>query len=339
MTIRKIAQQAGVAMSTVSLVLNNKPGVRRQTRERITALLLENGYVLRNQQPPGRQEIKFIRYQSPQHMQERNEDFFVGILNGAEKRARLSGYSLSVTNAAHEQFFPLLHQLEEDERIAGIILLGSELRAKDAAPLTRLTLPLVSVDNRFQNLPINAITANNVDGSYDAVRYLYQLGHRKIGYLRGAFDIGGIPSREEGYRRAMKLLGLRIDPAHIIDIDLLFDTATEQMREHLKHTDNLPTAFFAANDIVAAGCERALQQAGYRVPEDISIVGFDDGAMSTFATPPLTTMRIDRMRMGEIAVSRLLDMISTQSHDVLKTELGVTLVERASAISPTQTDA
>lgn len=331
LTIRNIAEQAGVAISTVSLVLNNKAGVRKQTRERVAALLVQNGYTIRNQpDPAGKGDIKFIRYQSAQHRKERNEDFFAGILNGAEQKARLSGYSLSVTNADDEHFFPLLRQLEETQAAAGVILLGSELRTGDAEPLTKLSLPLVSVDNRFPNMPINTVSINNTDGVFHAVEYLYRLGHRKIGCLQGSFDIGGVPARNEGFLRAMEALELPVDPRHLIQIDLLFDKATEQMHRHLRETDDLPTAFFAANDIVAAGCERALQQAGYRVPEDISIIGFDDGTMSTFVDPPLTTMRVDRARLGELAVQRLLDMIANGGSEVLKTELTVTLVERAS---------
>lgn len=333
MTIREIAREAGVAPSTVSLVLNGKPGVRRETRAKVALLLTANGYAIRQNgaSPIAQGEIKFVRYQSREHESERTEDFFAALLNGAEYRARRAGFTLSITNVESAHFPQFLDGLRQPQSAAGIVLLASELEAEMAVLLTESVVPLVCLENRFTHLPLNNIAIDNEAGAYEACCYLYDLGHRRIGFLRGAVDIGGVAKRYMGYRQAMDGLDLPVPAGSVVDIDLLFNKATEQMLAHLKrHAGDLPTAFLAGNDIIAAGCERALIQFGLRVPEDISIVGFDDGAMSTIVTPALTTMRVDRMRMGELAVERLLTMLQGD-RSIVKANLGVTLVERASS--------
>ena len=114
--------------------------------------------------------------------------------------------------------------------------------------------------------------------------------------------------------------------------------AIRQMQQHLKGHPVLPTVFVAANDIIAAGCVRALQQCGYQVPQDVSVVGFDDGAMSTFISPPLTTMRINRARSGQLAVERLV-ALNQNPHDVIvKSTISVSFIERESTRRLSKTD-
>lgn len=335
MTIKEIARQAGVAASTVSLVLNDKPGVHPQTRARVAALLTENGYEIRknNPQPLEHGEIKFVRYRAAGHKSERNEDFYVGLLNGAERSARHAGFSLSISNLDGARLPEMLTQLAAQKNLTGVILLASEMDAAQLGLLDGFPLPLVVIDSPFQHISLNSVSMDNLSGAFQAVRHLYGLGHRRIGFLRGAVELGGLHCRYLGYQRAMSDLGLLVSPDWVIDIDLLFDQATEQMLRYLSGRRDLPTAFFAGNDIIAAGCVRAFLQAGYRVPEDVSVVGFDDGVMSTFVTPQLTTLRVGRRRMGEMAVERLL-AVHRGDRAIVKSTLGVRLIERASTAPP-----
>ncbi|MDO5548851.1 MAG: substrate-binding domain-containing protein [Eubacteriales bacterium] len=331
MTLKDISQMAGVATSTVSLVLNNKPGVRKDTRDRVAALLVQNGYTIRNKitNLPTRGEIKFVRFKATEHIRERNEDFYVKLLNGAEKKAHEKGYTLSIVSVTSPELHQLLTTLEQQSNLVGVLFLASELSYKDAALLCNFSLPLLSLDKQLDQFNINTLATSNIAGAYEAVQYLYRLGHRKIGLLRGQIDIGGICERAVGYRRAMQDLNLPYDEKYIVDIDLIFETATRQMEAYLASSSDIPTAFFAANDIIAAGCIRGLQRHGLRVPEDVSVIGFDDGSQSTFITPSLTTMRIPCDRMGALAVERLL-CIAAGSADIIKCSLGVTLIERES---------
>ena len=163
---------------------------------------------------------------------------------------------------------------------------------------------------------------------------LYRQGHREIGFLRGEVEIGGMHGRYEGYCKAMQALGLTVNPSHVIRMDTIVEVAAKQMLSSLDGLDAMPTAFFACNDFIAAGAIRALLQVGYRVPEDISIIGFDDVQICSFVSPPLSTMRIDRSRMGELGVEHLLALRQANKDDRLRCLMAVTPILRASIAPP-----
>ena len=334
MTVREIAQQAGVAASTVSLVLNNKPGVRRELREKITCMLLENGYTIR-QDPPSPAaggEIRFIRYLSATHCPERNEDFFAGVLGGTEQQASRLGHPLSLSSASPGQLGELLSSLEHQPNLLGVIFFASELTEEQVPLLLGFRKPLVAVDMpaHLEHHPINGVNTDNVGGIFSAMRYLYAHGHRSIGFLRAETELGGLNNRYMSYCNAMQAHGLAIQPEHVLRLDPQYDVATAQMQACLQGGPHLPTAWIAANDIIAAGAIRALQQAGFAVPEDVSVIGFDDGSICAFTSPPLTTMRINRARLGELAVDRLLALCRTPGDVVVKSTISVQLIERES---------
>lgn len=335
MNIKEIAQEAGVAMSTVSLVLNNKPGVRKETRARIAKSLVANGYVIRESAAPerGNGEIRFLRFIASNHVSERNHEFFTDLLNGAERYARSHGFEFSFVNVFAEEFGEAIRQLESRECLSGTLVLASELTWEGMGALLRCPGPIVLLDCPQDYCPLNCVNTDNVGGAFAAVMELYRQGHRKIGFLRGEVEIGGMYGRFEGYHKAMKHLGLSVNPDHVICVDTIVDVAAEQMLSHLRERDAMPTAFFACNDLIAAGAIRALLQAGYRVPEDISIIGFDDIQLCSLLTPPLSTMRIDRLRMGELGVERLLALQNGRD-DRLRSLMPVKPVLRSSIAPP-----
>lgn len=339
MTVREIAKAVGVAPSTVSLVLNSKPGVRKDKRERIAALLRENGYEIRDNTAgvnSVKGEIKFIRYLAVNHSRERNEDFFVGLLNGAEIGARNLGYSLSLVSTTPSMLSSTLTSLEHQEDVVGAVLLASEMTGDQLPHIQFFTKPIVTLDmplelDRWQ---INGINTDNYGGIDMAVKYLYDLGHRSIGFLKGETGIGGLDSRYQSFKSSMEDLGLTVNPEHVLNIDARYEVAIRQMTALLKSIKSLPTAFLAANDIIAAGCVRALCQVGYDVPKDVSVIGFDNGNMSTFISPPLTTVGINRQRMGELAVERVVELSKHPDDVVLKSVVSVSLIKRGSVSSP-----
>lgn len=339
MTIKEIAREAGVAMSTVSLVLNNKPGVRKETRARVAAFLVANGYTIREAAPAetGHGEIRFLRFIASNHISERNHEFFTDLLNGAERRAREQGFDFSYANVPAGEFAAAIRALETRENLAGVLVLASELNAEGLPPLLHYPGPVVLLDTPLDYCPLNSINTDNVGGAFAAVRELYRQGHREIGFLRGEVEIGGMHGRYEGYCKAMQALGLTVNPSHVIRMDTIVEVAAKQMLSSLDGLDAMPTAFFACNDFIAAGAIRALLQVGYRVPEDISIIGFDDVQICSFVSPPLSTMRIDRSRMGELGVERLLALRQANKDDRLRCLMAVTPILRAS-IAPPRTE-
>ncbi len=338
MTIKEIAREAGVAMSTVSLVLNNKPGVRKETRAHVAEFLIANGYTIRDSssENTAHGEIRFLRLIASNHINERNHEFFTDLLNGAERQARQQGFDFSFANVPASEFASALHALGTRENLAGVLVLASELSTDEIPPLLHYPGPIVLLDNPIEYCPLNSINTDNISGSFSAIQELYRQGHREIGFLRGEVEIGGMHERYEGYCKAMQSFGLSVNPDYVIRVDTIVDVATKQMSTRLGRLDPMPTAFFACNDFIAAGAVRALLQAGYRIPEDISIIGFDDVQICSFVSPPLSTIRIDRFRMGELGVERLLALRQGDS-DRLRCLMGVTPVLRTS-IAPPRTE-
>lgn len=327
-TIKEIAEMAGVSPSTVSFVLNGRPGVGKQTRKRVTALLEENGFQLK--QAASAEDVhwgmvKFIRYYDSGDLVERNDDFITQVVEGADFALRWAHYTMSIVNVGEEELKQVLSGLKY-ENPAGVIFLGTEFQAQRYQLLTSLDMPVVVVDNCFRGYPINAIDMDNIDGTREAVKYLYQKGHRKIGYLKSTNQTGSLQERSRGFYEAMDGYGLVPEP--VIHLPPRVTTAKEEMELYLDQSPPLPTAFFADNDVIAAGAMRALLQKGVRIPEDLSLIGFDDSLIASVVTPMLTTMRIYKREMGMCAVRRLLEMITNKDTFITKTSVGVDLVVR-----------
>ncbi len=162
------------------------------------------------------------------------------------------------------------------------------------------------------------------------MEYLIRKGHRQIGYLRGSFRIKAFSYRSIGYRRAMSRHGLPVQPDDIITLGTTTESAYRDMITRLEENGRLPTAFFADNDVIALGAMRALQEKGYRVPQDVSIIGFDNIPFGEISSPRLTTIHVFKQEMGEIAVRRLTDHINLGSTVKTKIQVCTEFVERES---------
>ena len=160
--------------------------------------------------------------------------------------------------------------------------------------------------------------------------YLAEKGHKKIGYLRGEFRIQAFRSREKGYHQKMNVYGFPVKPEYIATVGTRIETAYQKMKEYLARTEELPTAFFADNDVIAIGCMRAMKECGYSVPEDISVIGFDDVAYGMVSDPPLSTMHVYKQELGARAVRELLSMDDKDSRAKMKIQVCAEFVERGS---------
>ena len=158
-------------------------------------------------------------------------------------------------------------------------------------------------------MDFNAVLINNEDSARMATEYLYQKGHRKIGYIRSSFRIRGFRSRFYGYQSALRKFRLDFDEKNVFTVTPNLNGAYHDMLRYLEKRSSLPTAFFADNDLMALGSMKAFQEKGYRIPEDISIIGFDDLPFSEISNPALTTLRVPNTEMGQLAVRRIVDII------------------------------
>lgn len=336
MNLKQIAQEANLSLSTVSLVLNNKPGVKQATRDRVSELLIQNGYSIRSAQTVSEtsavpRTLLFIRYRGSGCLMESKDDFFIQILDGVEAQARLSGFNLQILNADRSN---LRDELATASRsAAGVILFATEFELDQSPILHCCDVPLVALDATLPHESINTVSVENIDAMYQAVSYLHSIGHTKIGYLHSVERTGAIPEREFGYYSAMRELGLAVNPAYVHALYLFADRTYNQMCRILAEKPELPTAFVSDNDVLAVGAMRAFREYGYRVPEDLSIIGFDDSYICTITTPALTTIRSPKNAIGRTAVRRIQEILDTGDQNIVKSRLCTSLVARDSTAS------
>lgn len=189
------------------------------------------------------------------------------------------------------------------------MVLATEMMDGDLEPFRDAPCPLVILDHWSESMEFNAVLINNADAARMMTEHLIDYGHREIGYLRGAFRIKGFRSRFVGFQTALKKKKVPYRDEYTVTLSTSLNGAYQDMLAYLKKKPKLPTAFFADNDMIALGAMKALEEMGYRIPQDVSVAGFDDLPFSGIASPPLTTLRVPNREMGRMAVRRLAEMI------------------------------
>lgn len=316
MNFRDIAKEAGVSIATVSRVYNEKSGVGSDVRGQIEELLAKNNYNREKKQADSKkrkskqpQIITFVLYEREDSKRERNEDFFARILLGAEERAKELEYILSIVSVKSDGFEKFITGSKEIKISKGMVILGTELTSDKYHLIEKCNIPVVVVDNDMKYCSCNTICADNEYGTYKAIEYLKCLGHENIGLLAPLFPMGGLSAREKFYYAAMQSMGLKTDRKFVLRLDHVVKDGIEKMCEYLNKSPELPTAFYAVNDAIGVAAMTALKRYGYSVPEDISIVGFDDSKTGNSSDPRMTTMRINCEDMGSYSVNRLSQLI------------------------------
>lgn len=328
MTIRQIAESLGVAPSTVSVVLNNKPGVRSELRQKIRDTLTENGYSIKdNKASQGR--ILFVYYKSTDYLAARGDDTMSSILAGIEAVCLDKRFTFSVANATPRTLDDIL-LAAAPETYSGVILLGTEYYQPPRDAFFALSVPLVVLDGFFPEYPLNTINIDNSYGVHQAVKCLLDNGHPKIGYLKSSIEFGCLRDRKNCVRSSMNELGLTLEPQYVIEVSQESEVIQKEVEYFLKTSETIPTAFIADNDIIAVSAIQAFQRAGLRVPDDISIIGFDDSKVCTILTPYLTTVRANFVGMARLATERLIQMIGEGAGDIIKSTVGTELIQRQS---------
>lgn len=333
-TARDVARGAGVSPATVSLVFQGKPGVGQKTRERVFSVAQALGYEYEASSTPQKTStILLVLYKrSGQILGE--TPFFEQLMKGVSDSTYQSGYHrLSISyfyaqESASEQIKSL-----QSVKCAGIILLATEMLSNDVSQFQRLGVPIVILDNWFPTKPLDSIVIDNTHGAWEATRYLISLGHTNIGYLHSRNEIRNFLERKSGWRTAVQgVIENEGNPErYIARVGSTSETAYQDMLEYLDGDPDLPSAYFADNDIIAAGCIRAMRERGIRVPEDISVMGFDDAPNLEHIDPPLTTMSVPKEAMGALAVKRLVSLIRGETHgEAIRIQVLPKVIERES---------
>ncbi|MBX5458707.1 MAG: LacI family DNA-binding transcriptional regulator [Thermogemmatispora sp.] len=359
-TLRDIAREAGVSVGTVSRVLNNHGNVTEETRQRVLRAASRLGYfggvrqgVGEEERPPieGRmvREIGFLFCSFLPKTTVSTNPFWSHILHGVESEARRANVKVTYRAISEIQEDPdRLLTTVYDMRLGGILLVGPA-EAVTVRAIQQAGTPLVLVDNYVPQT--DAVLGNNLDGARQAVEYLISLGHRRIAFMGGPFvektgqepgqqgqrpprnRVYTIERRAQGYRLALLEAGLPILPELYEDGGLSMEGGYLACKRLLERGEQF-SAIFCANDEMAVGAMKALREAGLRLPEDISLVGFDDIDMVEHLTPALTTVRVNKEALGAVALRRLLALISHPDPVHVVSMLDVELVKRDSACAP-----
>jgi DNA-binding LacI/PurR family transcriptional regulator len=350
-TVKDVAREANVSISTVSRVFNNHKNVTEEVRLRVLKAASHLGYFGRNGQdidsPDGNRhsnralrEIGFLYYFNVGITTLAMNPFWSHILHGVESEARKS--SIKVTyRAIHElcQTPEMLLSAIYEMKLGGILLLG------DADPATiRLIqstkLPFVLINNYIPGLSIDAVLANNFEGARAAVDYLINEGHHHIAFIGGPILDGprpinkfySIERRATGYRTSLLDAGLSVNyalyEAGNLDIDGGYEACKRLIERNVEFS-----AVFCCNDATAIGAMKALREKGYRIPEDVSVVGFDDIDMVEHLTPALTTVHINKEAMGQTAVKQLIWRSTDVDAACVISLVEVELIKRNSVLS------
>lgn len=315
--LRDIAQYLGISVSTVSLALREAPQIAEETRERVMDAAQSLGYTYR-QRPAARVigRVAFVSKLDPDNI------FYAAVLSGVESECRrlkiaLDYSRLDTTHADDPQRY---------EGVGGLVLAGTVER-EVVMRLSRLGLPLVLLDVGLPALGLDRILIDNVGGAYRSVQHLYGLGHRRIAFLQLTRPFTSLPERLAGYRLAVGELGL---DEHVIATPTVQVADVAAALAPVLQSGPPFTGLVAANDLAAISAQRALEEAGVRVPDDVSLVGFDDLDVSALVRPGLTTCRVYRELLGALAVRRLIERAADPDTPPLTLTIDAPLIERHS---------
>ena len=331
-TIRDIAREAGVSVATISRVLNRQPHVAPETRATVLRVVHERGFS-RNRSaralsggPTGLVGVTlpFIR-----------ASYFAQIAAALAEALYEQDMRpiLCPTLDEHDREIGLLERLLHGTTDGGVLILPTE-SSEELRTLHDYAYPFVVLDPRVPIDPdIPSVSAANTAGAIDATEHLLRLGHRRIAAITGPTGWCATEERLIGYRGALTRAGIPLDPA--LELESNFElSGGYATAARLFESASRPTAIFAFNDNLAVGAIQAARAHGLVVPDDVSVIGFDDSEQAPLITPPLTSVRQPLAEMGRMAVALLVRLLRERGAETLKIELATTLVVRGSTAAP-----
>ena len=334
-TINDVAKHAGVSKKTVSRVLNNEPNVSQQTKDKVHQTFLELGYKPSSMARGLASNKSFLIgliYDNP------NKSYVVDVQEGALKVCNDQGYHLIIHPADHtcEQVYQEIQSFVMSSRLDGLVITPPFSDNKQLLTLLeKLDVPTVRVGATFEYAPHLSISTNDAEASYQMTKHLIELGHKLIAFIKGHPDHSVSELRYQGYKRAMDEHNIDIHPELIKTGDFSFESGEHTSVELLNNPEIRPTAIFASNDEMAAGVLKVAQQMKVRVPESLSVAGFDDTEIAIHLWPSLTTVRQPVRQMAEQAVSMLFNSFNENNQLELNHELQDELKLRASTKAKT----
>ena len=327
-SITDVAKLAGVSHQTVSRVLNDHPNVREQTRRRVRAAISELGY-----RPNRAARMLATGTSHVIGVVSRSSTLYgpAATLSALAPAALQHGFTVSVESVRTLDRRPIADAIGRllDQRVAGLVVIAPVQSANDALDDLPVDIPLVNIDGD-PNRPIGLVTVDQEAGAHAATTHLLEAGHRTVWHVSGPHDWFDSRGRIAGWQRALTEAGAEVPPLIPADWAAASGYRTGQILARMTEV----TAVFAANDHLALGILRALHEHGRRVPEDISVVGFDDVPEAAYFIPPLTTIRPDFDAVAAVSLDVLLAQIRDGRRHGDRQMLTPTLISRDSVAPP-----
>lgn len=332
-TISSIAQEVGVSNTLVSLVLNGKGNansINKETQKRVLEKARELNYqpnqVARGLRTGTTKTIGLI-------VADISNPIYAKIARIAEKYADQEGYSLFMCSSDEDEAREKkLLQMLVDRQVDGIILASTMQDLATIQNLINQNFPIVLFDRYFDDLECNYVGVDNLTATQEAINHLIKNGHQNIGFLTLTPEhISSLRDRKMGFLKAMEHAGLPLHPDHMIELnfDHLKDKNYKKIKDFIINNPAI-TAIFTTNNSLAVGCMDAIHQLGKKIPEDISLITFDDVELFQYTNPPLSSIAQPIEKIGEIAISSLLQQIKSEDPINIKNELAAKLILRKS---------
>ncbi|AZB41108.1 LacI family transcriptional regulator [Bacillus sp. FJAT-42376] len=334
-TIYDVAKKAGVSSTTVSKALNNYPDVSEKTKKVILSVAAEMGYLPNShaQSLSTKKTWSFGVMFTEDNGVGMKHPFFNAVIESFRKHAENEGYDLIFPsrNLRNRNTSYLEHF--QYRGVDGIIIICSDQHDPQVLEILDSEIPIVVID--MNNVKSSVVYSDNEAGGEMAVDYLYSLGHSKIAHISGMADSFIGKARIMGYKKAMQKRNLSIPRGYMVDGGLFSIEEGKAAMKKLLKLKNRPTAVFAAGDQMAIGAMEAIKEKGLSVPEDISIIGFDDIDMAGYVTPKLSTIKQDTDAIGKQAAELLVRQIIQKKKSITAAMIPVSLIERESCRSVT----
>lgn len=330
-SIVNVARLANVSTATVSRVLNKNGTVRPDLHKRVMMAIEELQYepsgIARNMRSQSTQTIGFL-------IADIQNPFFTDMVRAIEEMAYELQYTVLLGSSTNQEKKERLYlEVMAKERIAGFVIVPTS--NQPATYKFRRPIPIVFVDRKVKGVNADAVLLHNHQGGYAAAKHLIDLGHTRIGLITASPVDHVTAERQEGFAQALTEAGIPVDPRLISSGNEAREEGGYRATMELLSQRPRPTALFAVNNVRTLGMLRAIKQLGLRVPDQVSVVGFDDSPWLSLLTPPLTTIRQPIYEMGAEAVRLLMKRISGgMDEPPIETRIAPTFVQRDSTASP-----
>ena len=320
--MRDVAKRAGVSISTVSHVVNNSRPVSNSARQRVIQAMDELGYkpnaLARSLRQQKTNSIGLIVPDSA-------NPFFAEVARGIEDTSFDQNYSVILCNSDGNLDKQAIYtNLLIERQVAGILFVAAGVSTELVDDLHRRRVPLVIIDREIPNVSVDTVLTNHYQGGFLATQHLIDLGHLRIACISAGSELSPSAERVTGYRDALETSGITFDQSLVVRGDFQYESGYHAAHKLLQK-EAPPTAVFASNDLMAVGCISAITESGMRVPDQISVVGFDDVKLASFSNPPLTTIAQPKREIGELAteilLARIQDLDAPQRFERLETSL------------------